>query len=292
MFKDKLKQFVIDNPTLVKMRETSKLGVFVLKYSRKVFYDNLWNEYLEECRGTIIDADYNLISYPFRKIYNYGIEASAPTLADDTVVTAYRKVNGFMASITWWNDDILVSTTGSVDSDFVKYIYDSIDVERYRAVCKQYPDYTFMFECVHPSDPHIIPEVYGMYLIGYRVKEWLSTVDMNSLCYDTIMEGFDCHGVESCKIPMSTLMVISKLAKNEGFVFYDSTGVSAKIKSPYYLVQKAIARKKDIMSLNKAIIPEEYYPLVDHINGMKDEFNILDEQTRLEYMRRFLNNMY
>ena len=45
-------------------------GLSVYKYTRKVFFDNLWNEDLRllDCRGIVIDTDYNIISYPFTKI--------------------------------------------------------------------------------------------------------------------------------------------------------------------------------------------------------------------------------
>jgi hypothetical protein len=46
-----------------------------------VFYDNLWNDYLEECRGTIVDENFNVVSRPFTKIYNYGVEDRSPKLA-------------------------------------------------------------------------------------------------------------------------------------------------------------------------------------------------------------------
>lgn len=95
--KESLKQYVMDNPMLVTMRESQSYpGLYVLKYRKKVFYDGLWNEYLEQCRGTVVDNNFNLVSYPFQKIYNYGIEVNAPKLSDDTIVTAYRKVNGFL----------------------------------------------------------------------------------------------------------------------------------------------------------------------------------------------------
>ena len=123
-----IKHFVENNPTLVSRKDTSYPGVYVLKYKKKVFYDNLWNEYLEECRGTLVDGDYNVISRPFTKIYNYGIEKRAPLLDDSVIVSAFRKVNGFMVAITWYNDDILVSTTGSIDSDYVKMALELIDI--------------------------------------------------------------------------------------------------------------------------------------------------------------------
>jgi len=87
MNKNELKKFVEDNPKLVSMRSAGD-GIFVLKYKKTVFFDNLWNDYLEECRGTIVDAEFNIVSRPFTKIYNYGIESKAPVLSDDTQVTS------------------------------------------------------------------------------------------------------------------------------------------------------------------------------------------------------------
>lgn len=52
--KEELRKFVEENPKLVSMR-TAGEGLYVLKYKKNVFYDNLWNDYLEECRGTIVD---------------------------------------------------------------------------------------------------------------------------------------------------------------------------------------------------------------------------------------------
>ena len=284
-----IKHFVENNSDVVSMRETSKSGLFVLKYKKKVFYNNLWNEYLEECRGTVIDSDFNVIQRPFTKIYNYGIEDRSPVIDPAAIVSAYRKVNGFMAAITWHDNDILVSTTGSIDSDFVIYVYDLIDVEKYRKICKQYPTWTFMFECVHPNDPHIIPEEVGMYLLGYREKTWESIVSIDQIMYNHLIEQFGCFGSDSYIITMEGLLKLAKTAKHEGFVFYTNDGVSAKIKTPYYLIKKALARKKDIMSLNKQIVDEEYYPLVSHLESIKDSFNALSEQNRLEYIRNWLS---
>ena len=122
LFKDELKEYVATSG-LVNMKEWGN-DIFVLKYKKKVFYDNLWNDYIAECRGSIVDKDFNLVTYPFTKIYNYGIEKEAPVLPDDTKVTAFRKVNGFMVAMTWHNGDVLVSTTGSTDSDFVNMAKD------------------------------------------------------------------------------------------------------------------------------------------------------------------------
>jgi len=299
MNKNELKKFVEDNPKLVSMRSAGD-GIFVLKYKKTVFFDNLWNDYLEECRGTIVDAEFNIVSRPFTKIYNYGIESKAPVLSDDTQVTAYRKVNGFMVAVTMHEGKLLVSTTGSTENDYVEYAKEMmathmplVDWEMVlgNSECR---DLTFMFECVHPSDPHIIVEKPGMYILGYREKTWDSKVGYDYLTLAEMSSLLKCHLPISIVATMAELKVLAKECKHEGFVFYTEDGRSAKIKSPYYLTSKWVARNPrtdklvNMQADIKKNLDEEYYPLVDAIRANIVEYTAMDEQARLAWVRNFV----
>jgi hypothetical protein len=294
MNKEELRKFVESNPKLVSMKPAGD-GIYVLKYSKKVFYDDLWNEYLEECRGTIVDADFNVVSRPFTKVYNYGIEKLAPVLDPNTVVNAYRKVNGFMVAVTWYNDDLLVSTTGSTDSDYVKMARELIDAERYRKVCSKWYNTTFMFECVHRNDPHIIPETEGMYLLGYRPKSWeASPTNPDPKLLRMLAVEFDTLPVEHHATTVGSLVEEVKGVSHEGFVFYTESGASSKIKSPYYLTSKWVARNPrtdklvDMKNDIKKNLDEEYYGLVDNIRANIVEYTTMSEQARLAWVRKFM----
>lgn len=286
-----LRQYVEANPQLVRVRPSESYPeLSVLKYSKRVFFDGLWNDYLEECRGLVIDRDWNLVSYPFTKVYNYGVESRAPRLPGDTVVDAYRKVNGFMVAVTWHGDDILVSTTGSLDSPYVALARELIEpnLELYRETCRAYDRYTFMFECVHPSDPHIVPEVSGMYLLGLRPK----VLGAPLVVSNALAEKFGAFAVEHTRCTVDELQETVRRVQHEGFVFYTEDGVCSKIKSPHYLVSKFVSRNPrtdKLMRPNiKQSLDEEYYPLIDAIQANITEFTALDEQSRLAWVRRFL----
>jgi hypothetical protein len=296
MNKEHLKSFVEQNPKLVKMTASSLYpGLFVLKYTRRVFYDNLWSVELEHCRGTIVDKDFNLVSCPFQKIYNYGIEKQAPVLDPNTIVNAYRKINGFMIAVTWYNGDILVSTTGSTDSDYVKMARELIDVDRYRKVCSKWYNTTFMFECVHRNDPHIIPETEGMYLLGYRPKSWEeSLTNPDPKLLRMLAVEFGTLLVEHHSTTMGSLVEEVKGVRHEGFIFYTKSGVSSKIKSPYYLVKKWVSRNPrtdklvDMKNDIKKNIDEEYHGLIDAIRLNIVEYTAMNEQARLAWVRKFM----
>jgi hypothetical protein len=295
MFKDKLKEYV-ESSNLVNMKECGD-GIYVLKYKKKVFYDNLWNEYIAECRGSIVDKDFNLVAYPFTKIYNYGIEKEAPVLKADTKVTAFRKVNGFMVACTFHNGKLLVSTTGSTDSDYVKMAQELINEEKYLDLCNRWQGYTFMFECVHRNDPHIIPEKEGMYILGYRENKWGTRVEHDPHMLIEMGRALDCFVPENVTTSMLRLQELAKECKHEGYVFYTDDGVSAKIKSPYYLTSKWVARNPrtdKLVDLNKDIkhnLDEEYYPLVDAIRDNIVEYTAMDEQARLAWVRNYMETV-
>ena len=299
MNKEHLKSFVEQNPKLVKMAESSTWpGLFVLKYSKRVFYDSLWCPELEHCRGTIIDADFNLVSYPFQKIYNYQIESRAPVLADDVEVTAFRKVNGFMAAVTVHNGELLVSTTGSTDSPYVDMAREMMITHAPLADwlivlnSEEHYDLTFMFECVHPADPHIIPEKPGMYLLGYREKAWGSQVGYNVSILHDLRSMLNCYMPEYHQVTMADVKVMAKECRHEGYVAYTQDGQAFKIKSPHYLTSKWVARNPrtdKLMSPQfREQIDEEYYDLLSAIQQNIVAYTALDEQARLAWVRNYL----
>jgi hypothetical protein len=151
---------------------------------------------------------------------------------------------------------------------------------------------TFMFECVHPSDPHIIPEDAGMYILGYRENELGSKIGHDACVLQDLSIMFKCHkpvGLTAC---VSEVKTLAKECKHEGFVFYHADGRAAKIKSPYYLVKKFVARNPRTDKLMrpdiKQSIDEEYYPLIDAIQADIGAYTALDEQARLAWVRNFL----
>lgn len=267
------------------------------KYKRSVFYNNEWDDLTVEARGHVFNEKGEVVIRPFTKIFNHG--ENGTVIDRDDMCLYVRKVNGFMACATFVPeyDDVIVSTTGSLDSDFVTMAEHYLDMNVKVEVRRDYKldkiAKTWMFEIVHPDDPHIIVEEPGAYLIGMRAVD-----DARPYCSTQELEKYldDMAFAMNVKRPswgtarFEKIVELSQYVEHEGFVVYSMTnyGKSLKIKSPHYLALKAAARKKDIMSLDKSRVDEEYYELIDHLKAMSDEFNSMDEQARLGYIVRFL----
>lgn len=284
---------------LVTRKESKRYpGLFVKKYTRRVFFDNLWHENadLMEARGHVETADGTMVIRPFTKIFNRF--ENGTDINRDEVCVSIRKVNGFMAAATFVPQvgEVVVSTTGSLDSDFVAYAEEYI-TEEVKAKIKSGDmvsagEVTLLFEICHPADPHIIPETAGAYLIGVRNVQSEApyfTHDRKESFLDELAEHLGVMRPSWDVVPFSTVVQDAQECDHEGYVVHGLTSkTSLKIKSPYYLTLKMAARRKDIMSLDKSRIDEEFYPMVEHLTKMGESFTIMSEQERLEYMRGFL----
>lgn len=266
-------------------------GLSVYKYTRKVFFDNLWGEdsRLLDCRGIVIDTDYNIISYPFTKIFNY-LENDTQVLPE-TFVTCPQKMNGFLGVASNYKGQLLVSTTGTLDSAYA-------DLAK-TVILKDCPNFlpeegwTLMFEICDPSDPHIIKEHAGAYLIGIRRNKVGSEL-LSEAGLDIIARHYNFHRPLILNSLFSHVLYESKSVLHEGFMVRDfSTGKTlCKLKSRFYLQKKALQRigksKADIMfnspSQFKQNLDEEFYALFDYIidSFTKEEYLAFTEQERSE----------
>ena len=280
-----------ENLVRVKKSET---GLYIHKYKSKVFYNNLWHldQKLLDARGLVLDDIGTIVQYPFTKIFNY--KENGTMIEPNHLVRAFDKINGFMAAVTIHNGEILVSTTGSLDSQYVDVAKELLPLPAIRTHCQT--DVTYCFEIVHPNDPHIIAEKPGAYLIGGRHKIYGS----KQLPYDHLewLAGqLSVPFVDYFVASFSDVLEKIKTYKREGFVVYDlQSDTVLKLKSPYYLASKFIARTKRLdlifRSKYKQVVDEEFYPLCEFLQKTysKDDFLNLDEQVRLTVVRNWADN--
>ena len=255
------------------------------KYKKKVFYRALWNEdeNLCEARGLILDTSGKIITLPFRKVFNY--QENGTTIRKSAVVKLVEKRNGFFAACSLYEGGVLVSTTGSLESDFVDLAKSKLDLEAVKQSLLGLQEAlgmvgTMMFEICHENDPHIVEEDIGAYLIGFRIHEsglLLSeeVLDRVALAYNYIADDHNqvyrpIHTYCTFKAALRKL----KTCKHEGYMVYQKGSEKAlKLKSPYYLTKKFLMRmgqsKVDFM-FDKSesfleTVDEEFFDVIHYI---------------------------
>lgn len=279
----------------------------LLKYTRKVFYDNLWHldSRLLQCRGIVVDKDDNVIMYPFKKVFNLGENNTGTNVPDNQQVIAVRKVNGYLAQAAVVDGELIVTSSGSFDSKHAhiakKMIKECLASSQARS-SRLHKDYTYMFEICHKEDPHIVEENEGVYLIGVREMDDHEMINQNTLKMIAWLHGFECS--EFTVLSFSDAVTIAKSSFYEGYMlldYYDENNVIAKVKSHHYLCKKALMRigsaQLDIMFDNPKVfkehrLEEEFYGIHQYIldNYTKDEYRMMTEQHRRKLIEDYFND--
>lgn len=276
---------------VVRKESTRYPGLFTVKYHNRVFYDNLWTDELKESRGRVELADGTVVVNPFTKVFNR--TENNTDIDPKEMCIASLKINGFMAAATYvpFVDKVVVSTTGSLDSDFVAKAEDFITDNIKSIIKDRFRGKTLLFEVCHKTDPHIVPQNEGLYLIGIREVAnkvpYFSTASYEHTL-DHIAEVLGCQRTLWTMDNFENIVAETNKTTLEGVVVYGQiSGTVLKLKSPYYLAMKAMARIKDINKLKREFIDEEFYPLIDHLVSIRNYYIIMEEQEKLEYLRNF-----
>lgn len=311
---------------LVRAKEYPDRGLVVLKYTNKVFYDNLWDEseYLLEARGHVFDMNTGrCVVRPFHKVFNIGERSNLVSNGDSLRhVGIMRKVNGFMGAITNdWEHGLIISTTGTLDSPYVKIIEKHFNgLPFLQRVLEE--GITYLFEVVDKSDPHIIVEQEGLHILTSRD---VRTGTYGASKLDIVKFGEEYFGPQHLPLYRKPSMKIIEVRSDEelatspdvirasegseGVMVCDVTLLDsdengcfgapiAKIKSKQYLFKKFLARmsknRLDDLWDNPIVIQdrfgEEFQSVFTELSGRYtlDEFKALPEQERLTVIRQVI----
>lgn len=284
--------------------------LFVLKYDKSVFYNNDFDDVLLEMRGTVLDKNNNIIIRPFKKVFNYSEMINDNSLyqtdlTDNTKVYGVVKVNGFLGNATYVKnddyDEIIYSTTGSLDSSYADLTGKHLADEKFQSAFKKYPNHTFAFEILDESDPHIINEQdnYGYNPVFIGLIDVSTGKQFSEQELDKIAEKFGFIRPEKTPVmSFKELKELNQSVQHEGFMVFDENHeLKCKMKSPFYLISKLLARNSEKLTnlnhkinLSKRDYDEEFYPLIDHIQNNKEQFIRLHEQEKIAFIQDFLKN--
>lgn len=270
-------------------------GLSVFKYTRKVFYDALWNTdpLLLEARGMVLDDEGNKVMWPFTKVFNH--YENNTTCENDRLVDVVYKVNGFLGVVGEYKGNTIYGTTGTLDSDYAKmvekHVGDRISDQT------QTEGFTWLFEICDASDPHIVQEEEGAWLIGIRRNRDGAMATETQLDAYAQLCGFKRPTWE--QMTFGEAVQLSAVSKNEGFMIRDawSGEFLMKIKTPHYLTKKFLMRmgnkKVDFMFENKSelfkTIDEEFYGIVNYItrHWNAEKWKLVSETERRAVIEKY-----
>lgn len=234
----------------------TELGI---KHNRHNKYPNLvllkydqiksptYHPIVQECRGIILDElnNWKVISYPFKRFYNYG-QNNFEEAIDWATAVVQEKADGSCIQLFNYNSEWLVATTGKADAGGIvnvfNFTFEQLFWELFVKLQYQLPIYdtsgTYIFELcsiynkvvVEYKEPKLV-------LLGYR-----DLVTYKEFSYDLLSTLGKCLNYEVVKqYSLNNLQQILDYLKTtkgnelEGLVVVDNKFNRIKIKSEEYV---------------------------------------------------------
>lgn len=285
---------------LVTQRKHPELDLYLLNYTSKMQYTNAWTDIGEQCRGLIVDRDYNVIKRPFRKFFNLGERLQFSDLpAELPLITT--KYDGFLGIGYTEGDKPAITTRGHFRSPMSVWATKWIRDKGY-TVSDFKDGYTYLFEIVDPvlcrSENLLVN--HGN-LSGCILLAVIETSTGSELDHIIEAKRLDLQFAEEYVGSLDDAiaeMPIMKGTEQEGYVCRYSGGLRIKLKcdeykrlhrvlsglSPKRILSTMIESGKDGIESMVADIPDEAYAQVREIvDKIENEQRHLIERGRVVY---------
>lgn len=256
-----------------------------------------------ECRGLILDLDWNVLRRPFDRFFNY--EEADTQDFDFKNSVCMEKLDGSIIP-AWWNPfekRWCFGTRGTAFAEcecnsgrmFFEIIDDCFQKASKETVAKElfYKKWTYIFELCSPENRVVVPYTEtSLVLIGVRMND--SGEYVNLTLMSLIVEKMKELGVNVRLPQLYEINEIDKIKRTfddsgaffEGYVFWNRAFEQrVKIKNPAYLIKHRL-RNNGILTLKNAIE-------IVLINEVDECLSVFPEKKKtFDDIHTILNNIY
>jgi len=216
---------------------------------------------IRECRGLILEKDtWNIVSFPFKRFFNYGEVAEITESFDFTKAVGLEKVDGTLISVFWYKGRWYMSTRAAIENSSMVGLSNLTFFQLFQETVKQYPDfwqgvdknYNYFFELTSPENRVVtLYDDRALHLLMVRKLATLKEEPLWDLKQWAGKLGTPTPRIVQFDTKDGLMELLGKLASlEEGFVAIDVSGYGAdgisfnrvKVKNPSYV---AIHHLKD-----------------------------------------------
>ena len=242
-----------------------ELDIFILNYSQKCQFEQLWNPITLLCRGLVLDAEYNILARPIPKFFNIEEHKLEDIPNEPYEVTI--KLDGSYINAFFVNGELIVSSRGSFTSDHAIKAREIIN-KKYKKIINAYrlDGLNLVFELLAPWNKIVVDygEIEDLFLITAIENDTGDEVP-----YDLLVDfGFPI--VKKYKnLTISELKDLN-FDNEEGFVVKFESGFRIKVKFEDYVRLHRIVTNVSTKTIWEHLRDDK--PLDDILNNVPDEF--------------------
>ena len=261
---------------LVNATDHPTLPITIFNYSKFCQFKSEWNEITLQCRGLIMDHDYNIVAKPFSKFFNLEEEKNIP----NEPYTIYEKLDGSLG-ILFFYDGWHMATRGSFISEQSVRAKKILEQKYSHLIDSLNRDWTYLFEIIYPENRIVLD--YGdredIILLGIYNRITLQEEELKDYGFPYLKPSqYDGMNFKQLKD--------LNMQNHEGFVIKFNSGKRIKIKFEDYVqlhgiitefsnkkVWEMLRDGKDINELIE-IVPDEFFEKVKSVKeDLEKQFN-------------------
>ena len=135
------------NDKLINDTKHKTLPITIYNYSKFCQFKKEWNEITLQCRGLILDDNYNVVAKPFPKFFNLEEEKSIP----NEPYTIYEKIDGSLG-ILFYYQGWHIATRGSFISEQSQRAEQILNQKYSHLLRSLNHHWTYLFEIIYPEN--------------------------------------------------------------------------------------------------------------------------------------------
>ena len=233
-----LNRMIKDRFVNVQSHPTLPLNIY--NYSQSCQFEKMWNVVTMECRGLILDIDYNIVARPLKKFFNaeeIGINEVNEKMLNMSY-NIFNKDDGSLGILYHHQNEYGIATRGSFTSDQATWATTFIN-EHYSDELKKLntDEFTYLFELVYPENRIVIDYHGESKLIAITKIEKSTGVSIWDFCeFKQEMNGLNFETVKQIPIATHTdfdSLKLKDIENEEGYVlqFFDDYRIKIKFET-------------------------------------------------------------
>ena len=274
--------------------------LWILNYTARAQFDWRWNAQTMQCRGLIVDNDWNVVARPFPKFFSVEqLNGEVPAEPFE----AYEKMDGSLGILYFIDGKPQIASRGSFTSEQAQRATEILQAKYGNACFDQ--SFTYLFEIIYPDNRIVVDYGDREELVLLAIIETATGKEWPLHAYDSVFPVVKRYD----GITQFDELLANQDSSREGFVVRFQSGQRVKIKFDEYkrlhklltgVSPKAIwGVLKSGDDIGKVIerVPDEFYQWVKETeNDLRTAFTRIElsarEQMRFGKCRKTLAKHY
>lgn len=272
----------------IRVNKHPNYDLYIYNYTQSAQFERIWNEVTLNCRGLILDENFNVIARPFPKFFNLG-EMENQTIPN-TTFEVYDKADGSMGILYWIDEVPFIASRGSFSSDQSDKANEMLHGKYKKSWSHLDKNKTYLFEIIYPQNRIVLDygaaeELILLAIIDTQSGEEYALEDIGF----PIVEKYD--GIKD----IGSLATMNKDNK-EGFVIKFSNNFRVKIKFEEYLrLHRIITQVSNLniweyLKTNQPIeevlerVPDEFFNWVKETKrDLENQYAVIENQCKADF---------